>query len=73
VFVLVDATRLLGGEALGARVEDFAAILHDTPPADPGVPVQVPGERELAAYRAGLRDGLDLPDDDVAALRELGA
>jgi LDH2 family malate/lactate/ureidoglycolate dehydrogenase len=27
--------------------------------------------RELAAYRAGLRDGLDLPDADVAALREL--
>jgi LDH2 family malate/lactate/ureidoglycolate dehydrogenase len=71
VFVLIDAARLLGDGALGERVEDFAAILHGTPPADPDVPVQVPGERELAAYRAGLRAGIDLPGDDVAALRAL--
>lgn len=71
VFVLIDAARLLGDDTLGERVADFAAIVHDTPPADPYVPVQVPGERELAAYRAGLRHGVDLPDGDVAALRTL--
>jgi ureidoglycolate dehydrogenase (NAD+) len=71
VFVLVDAERLAGRDALGRRVEDFAAILHGTPPADPDGPVQVPGERELASYRAGLRDGLELPGGDVEALRTL--
>ncbi len=71
VFVLIDAARLADEAALAERVADFAEILHATPPADPGTPVQVPGEREMAAYRAGLRDGVTLPEDDVAALRAL--
>ena len=71
VFVLIDAARLADEAALAERLADFAAILHATPLADPGTPVQVPGEREMAAYRAGLRDGVTLPEDDVAALRAL--
>lgn len=71
MFVLIDAARLADEAALAERVADFAAILHATPLADPGTPVQVPGEREMAAYRAGLRDGVTLPEDDVAALRAL--
>jgi ureidoglycolate dehydrogenase (NAD+) len=54
-FIAID-TRVLGGsEWLAARVGDFAAILHDTPPADPAQPVMLPGEielRKLAHHRA---------------------
>lgn len=71
VFVLIDAGRLLDDAALAERVADFAAILHATPPADPDTPVRLPGERELATHRAGLRDGVTLPEDDLAALRAL--
>jgi LDH2 family malate/lactate/ureidoglycolate dehydrogenase len=46
-FIAID-TRVLGGDAwLAARVRDFAAILHETPAADPAQPVLLPGEKEL--------------------------
>jgi LDH2 family malate/lactate/ureidoglycolate dehydrogenase len=71
VFVLIDAARLADDAALAERVADFAGILHATTAADPQTPAQVPGEREIAAYRAGLRDGVTLPEADVAGLRAL--
>lgn len=71
VFILIDATRLLPADALAGRVDDFTGILHDTPPADPARPVQVPGERELANYHRQRRDGVEVAEDDLRLLREL--
>lgn len=73
VFILVDTSHLVAEETLTARMADFAGILHATPPADPAQPVRLPGEAELAAYRRQTRDGVDIPAEDVAALRELAA
>ena len=59
-FILIN-TRLLGStEWLAQRMRDFAAILHDSPPADPKSPVIVPGEIELNKMRQHQRDGLVL-------------
>lgn len=71
MFILLDARKLLPESALADRVADFAQILHSTPPTDPAKPVQVPGERELAALHRQRRDGIELPDDDLRMLKEL--
>jgi LDH2 family malate/lactate/ureidoglycolate dehydrogenase len=73
VFILIDTTHLMAGSELAARMSDFAAILHGTPPADPATPVRLPGEAELAAYRRQRRDGVDVLSEDVTALREMAA
>ncbi|MFD4253417.1 Ldh family oxidoreductase [Amycolatopsis thermoflava] len=73
VFILVDTTRLMPPDVLSGRVDDFTGVLHDTPPADPRRPVQVPGERELANLHRRQREGIDLADDDLRALREVAA
>lgn len=59
-FILIDTRRLGSTEWLAARMRDFAAILHDSPPADPGQPVIVPGEIELGKLRRQRRDGIVL-------------
>jgi LDH2 family malate/lactate/ureidoglycolate dehydrogenase len=71
VFILVDTTRLLSTEALAARMTDFAAVLHETPAADPSSPVRVPGELELATYHRQSREGVEIPVEDLTALEEL--
>ena len=68
-FILIDARRLGSPEWLAERMNDFAAILHGTPAADPSRPVLVPGERELDSLERQLRDGIDL---DPAVLAQLG-
>ena len=67
-FILIDAKRLGSPEWLAGRMNDFAAILHGTPAADPARPVLVPGERELDFLERQLRDGIDL---DPAVLAHL--
>lgn len=59
-FILIDAARLGSTEWLAARMADFAAILHDAPPADPEKPVLLPGEIEMLSYEKGLREGVAL-------------
>ena len=68
-FILIDAKRLGSSEWLAERMNDFAAILHDTPAADPSKPVLVPGERELEALERQLRDGIDLDPAVLAKLK----
>ncbi|MFC7738773.1 Ldh family oxidoreductase [Roseomonas sp. GCM10028921] len=71
VFILIDATRLGSAEWLRDRVADFAAILHDTPPADPAAPVMLPGEREMASLARGRREGVRVAADDLDRLKAL--
>jgi LDH2 family malate/lactate/ureidoglycolate dehydrogenase len=73
VFLLVDTSRLLEQDALAERMSDFAGVLHDTPSANPEVPVRLPGEAELARYRHQSRHGVEVLAEDVTALRERAA
>jgi LDH2 family malate/lactate/ureidoglycolate dehydrogenase len=70
-FMLLD-TRVLGSsEWLADRVGDFAAIIHDAPRADPGVPVRLPGGRELDNLERHRRDGIDMDPSLLSRLSEL--
>jgi ureidoglycolate dehydrogenase (NAD+) len=72
-FVLIDATRMGSPEWLARRMSDFAAILHDTPPADPSRPVLLPGEREQDHMDRQRRDGIDVDPAVLARLEALAA
>lgn len=61
IFILFDTNRLGRPDWLGPLVEDFTAILHATPPADPARPVLVPGETEYRAFHQRSRHGVELP------------
>jgi ureidoglycolate dehydrogenase (NAD+) len=73
VFVAIDTRRLGSEEWLAARMEDFARILHETPPADPAKPVLLPGERELDAMERQQRDGIAIEPEVLAKLAALAA
>jgi len=72
-FFVIDASRLGPADWLAARMRDFAAILHDTPPADPAAPVLLPGEIELDRLDLHRRDGLALDPALLAKLEALAA
>jgi LDH2 family malate/lactate/ureidoglycolate dehydrogenase len=69
-FILIDTQRLGSAAWLGERMQDFAQILHDSPPARPESPVIVPGEIELSRMAQQRRDGVRMPDDVIKLLRE---
>lgn len=71
VFIAIDTARLAPTEALRARMADFAAILHETPPADPAAPVMLPGEREMASLHRQRQEGICVAAADLARLQEL--
>jgi len=68
-FILVDTARLGSRDWLTQRMADFAAILHDTPPAEAGKPVRLPGEIELGNFERQRREGVAV-DPKVLALLE---
>jgi ureidoglycolate dehydrogenase (NAD+) len=69
-FIAID-TRVLGdADTLARRLDDFAAIVHDTPPADPAQPVRLPGEREIANLRRHRAEGIPIEDAVLAKLRK---
>lgn len=53
---------------LAGRMEDFAAILHETRAGDAGRPVMLPGEIELAKLERQRRDGIEIDDAVLAWL-----
>jgi LDH2 family malate/lactate/ureidoglycolate dehydrogenase len=72
-FLLIDPGRLIGAQAFAAAMERFKTIVLDTPRADAAIPVLLPGQREQERRRAALRDGIDVPGDLLAAIRELAS
>jgi LDH2 family malate/lactate/ureidoglycolate dehydrogenase len=59
-FVLIDTTVLGSTQWLSERMCDFAAIVHGSPPSDPGRPVLVPGEIELAKLAHHRQHGITI-------------
>ena len=72
-FFVIDAGRLGPPEWLAGRMREFAAILHDTPPADPASPVLLPGEIELGRLERHRREGITLDAALVGKLQALAA
>jgi ureidoglycolate dehydrogenase (NAD+) len=72
-FILVDARRFGSLEWLARRMDDFAAIVHGTPAADPGKPVLLPGEMEMDNLERHRRDGIDVDPQLQAKLEAYAA
>ena len=72
-FILIDTRRLGSTTWLAERMNDFASILHDSPPAEASRPVLVPGEIELNNLARHQRDGLALDPAVLALLHEHAA
>ncbi len=69
-FFLID-TRPLGPVSwLAERMNDFIAILHSTPPADPTAPVIVPGEIGFANMARQQKGGISIERELLALLEE---
>ena len=69
-FIVIDTKRVASSEWLAARMADFAAIIHDTPPADPARPVVLRGEIEMGHFERQRRDGMDVDPALVAKLAQ---
>ena len=72
-YILIDCQRLGSAAWLAERMNDFAAILHASAPADAAKPVLVPGEIELAKIARHRREGITLPADVMALLHKHAA
>ena len=70
-FVAIDVRRLGPAEWVADRVDDFAAIVHATPRADPAQPVRLPGEIEMEKLARHRRDGIELDAEVKATLEAL--
>lgn len=69
-FLLIDTRRLGSAQWLTERMNDFAAILHASPAADPARPVIQPGEIELAKLARQRAHGIEVAADVLALLRQ---
>jgi LDH2 family malate/lactate/ureidoglycolate dehydrogenase len=72
-FIAIDTAPLGSAEWLAERAADFAHIVHDTPRADAGRPVVLPGEIELDRLERQRRDGIDIDARLIARLQSLAA
>lgn len=72
-FILIDTTRLGSATWLTSRMQDFASILHASPPADPGQHVIVPGEIEMGKLTRQRRDGIALDAATYGLLQQYAA
>ena len=72
-FLVIDPGRMLGAGAYAAAMDRFMGIVLETPPADPATPVMLPGEREQKRRQRALEEGVAVPADLLASIRELAS
>ena len=72
-FILINTKMLGSSQWLTDRMNDFAAILHDSPAADASKPVLVPGEIELGKMAHQREHGILLDASLLALLRQHAA
>jgi LDH2 family malate/lactate/ureidoglycolate dehydrogenase len=68
-FILIDTGLLGDSEWLASRMADFAAILRASSPADPAMPVKLPGEIELDSFVHQRAQGIAIDAQQLALLR----
>ncbi|MGH7350525.1 MAG: Ldh family oxidoreductase, partial [Candidatus Rokuibacteriota bacterium] len=66
--VIVDPARLAGVDWMRREIDGFVRYVKASPPADPAMPVLVPGDPERLAREARQRAGIPL---DAATWEEL--
>jgi len=69
-FILLDTKKLGSSQWLSERMQDFASILLESPPADESKPVIVPGMIELAKMEEQRQLGIKLSTDTLAILKQ---
>ena len=68
-FIVIDPAALVGLGAFTDSVAGMADFLHGVVPADPELPVLVPGDLEAAHWRERQAGGVPLPGLLVEQLR----
>lgn len=69
--LLIDPGRLIGRARYDEAMAAFSDIVTGTPPADPDIPVQLPGQREQERRARALQEGIALPEHLLDSLRAL--
>jgi len=72
-FVAIDADAMMPAGAFGRRMETLVDEIHAAPRADGSERIYVPGEMEWERYDRAMQDGIRLPPDVVASVREAAA
>ncbi len=70
-FLLIDPEKLLGPDAFAVAMDRFKSIVLSTPPASSTSPVVLPGQREQERRRAAKKDGVRVPGDLLASIKQL--
>ena len=70
-FLLIDPDKLLGPDAFAAAMDRFKSIVLSTPPASSTSPVVLPGQQEQERRRAAKEDGVKVPGDLLASIKQL--
>ena len=69
-FILIDTKKLGSTQWLGERMNDFAQILLDSPPANSENPVIVPGMIELNKLEEQRNSGIRLSNETLELLKQ---
>ena len=72
-FVAIDADAMMPAGAFGRRMMALVDEIHAAPKADGSERIYVPGEMEWERFDRAMQDGVRLPPDVVASLREAAA
>jgi LDH2 family malate/lactate/ureidoglycolate dehydrogenase len=70
-FLAIDPRAFRPAGAFEEDLDQVIDVLHNTRRADPRQPVLVAGDPEMATRAERLRDGVPIPDDLLAQLREV--
>jgi LDH2 family malate/lactate/ureidoglycolate dehydrogenase len=70
-FLAIDPRAFRPAGAFEEDLDQVIDVLHNTRRADPRQPVLVAGDPEMATRAERLRDGVPIPDDLMAQLREV--
>jgi len=72
-FLAIDVNALQPSEQFARRMEALIDEIHAAPLAEGASSLRVPGEMEWERYDRAMAEGIPLPDDVVASLRQAAA
>ncbi len=72
-FVAIDIASIMAGDQFARRMETLIDEIHQAPRTDGVQRLFVPGEMEWERHARAMKEGIPLPPDVVASLKEAGA